>query len=134
MDYLNPTTTSIEDDEVLAGARLIDWTTKFPEAQALQVLHMIGTFKRLMSDADRNLRLDSLTADLCLIVCDILHQGRAKYSAIREQLTDPRTRDALLKFGAISYKDRIKTLKSAIISQEQLFLSKRWSKAQQDFI
>ncbi len=134
MDYLNPTTAHIEDDEVIAAAKLIHWTTNNKAAQDLQVFHMIGAFKRLMSSAGRNLNLDGLTADLCLVVCDILHQGRAKYQAMRQALASSNPRNGLLALGSIAYPDRIRTLRAAIKDIEPILMARHWNKAKQDFV
>ncbi|MBB3392916.1 hypothetical protein FHT82_005705 [Rhizobium sp. BK275] len=133
MNYLNPTTTHIEDDEVIAAAKFIHWTANHPAAQALQAFHMIGTFKDKMAAADRNLGLDGRAADRCAIVCDILHQGRAKYPAIRQALGTG-TRDALLALGSIAYPDRIKTLKAALDKAGAVLTGKHWSASKQDFV
>jgi hypothetical protein len=133
MDYLNPTTTDIEDSEVIASAKFIHWTANHKEAQALQVLHMVATFKGLMKAADRNLHLDGRAGDLCVIVCDILHQGRAKYPAIQQALATGK-REALLSLGSISYPDRIKTLRAALDAAGVVFTGKHWNTGTQDFV
>jgi len=134
MDYLNPSTTHIEDDEVIASAKFMHWTANHQAAQALQVFHMISTFKGLMAAADRNLELNGKAADLCVIVCDILHQGRSKYPAIRQALASTNKRDSLLALGSISYSDRIAALKAALNAAGATLTGKHWSTSKQDFV
>jgi len=86
MDYLNPTLAAVEDDEVVAAAKLIHWATNHEETRAMQVAHMVGVFKGLMARADRRLGLDGRPAELCCIICDILHQGRATFAVMQQAL------------------------------------------------
>lgn len=134
MDYLNPTTAAVEDSEVIAAARLIHWTTAFPAAQDLQILHMIGAFKRLMSWADSRLNLDGRPADVCCVVCDILHQGRAKFASMQFALNSAKPLTELLKLGSIAYPDRIRTLTAQIKANTALLAAKNWQRASGDFI
>jgi hypothetical protein len=66
--YLNPTLDDVEDAEVIAAAKLIHWTENHPEAQLLQVQHMVNTARRLVQESDKRLGLDGLTADICCVV------------------------------------------------------------------
>lgn len=133
-NLLNPSTEHIEDAEVIAAAKLIHWTTQHVAAQSLQVMRMIGLFRRYMRDADLKLGLDGRTADLCLIVGDIRHQGRAKYAAMAQALAAANPRNALLELGSIAYPERIKSLRAAVQAALPLLSAKRWSRAAQDFI
>lgn len=134
MDYLNPTTSAVEDAEVLAAARLIHWTTNHAPARELQAKHMVDAFRRLMAAADPAVGLDGRAADICCAVCDILHQGRAKYPAIRQALAAPSPLAELLKLGSISYPDRVKTLKARIAAAGAALTGKTWSRAHKDFV
>ncbi|WP_146992374.1 hypothetical protein [Bradyrhizobium macuxiense] len=58
MDYLNPTMSAVEDSEVASAAKMIHWATNVAPARDLQVMHMVGVFKRLMREADGRLGLD----------------------------------------------------------------------------
>lgn len=134
MDYLNPSTSAVEDAEVIAAAKLIHWTTAVTAARDLQALHMVGAFKRMMAEADNRLGLDGRTADLCLVVCDIRHQGRAKYPAMQAALAASSPLAGLLKLGAISYPDRISTLRKALAAAGSTFTDRTWSHAKGDFV
>jgi hypothetical protein len=134
MLYLNPTTTAVEDAEVIAAAKLIHWTTHVAAARELQAQHMVGTFKRLLREADKRLGLDGRAADICCVICDIRHQGRAKFSAMAEALANANPLTELLKLGSIAYPERIKTLKAALAASAGLFAGKTWSRASGDFV
>jgi hypothetical protein len=134
MDFLNPTTSAVEDAEVIAAAKLIHWTTNAVEAQSLQVKHMIAVFKRLVSEADRRLGLDGKTADLCLVICDIRHQGRAKFSAMQNALNAAKPLAELLALGSLTYPDRIKTLTQEVKARQVLLGGKTWNRAAGDFV
>jgi hypothetical protein len=129
LDYLNPSSSQVDDAEVIAGAKLIHWTTNHDNGRGLQVDQMVETFKRLMTDADRNVGLDGKTADLCCVVCDILHQGRGNYATIRKALRSGKPLAQLLAIGATSYRDRIKTLSDALEARSGVFIAKSWSRA-----
>lgn len=134
MRYLNPSTSAVEDAEVVAGAKLVHWTTNHARARELQVHHMIATFKRLMRAADSRLGLDRKAADLCCVVCDILHQGRAKYKAIGQALGSDDPLDEALKLGSIAYPERVKTLKAALTEAAPVFAGKSWDRASGSFV
>jgi hypothetical protein len=134
MDYLNPTTTAIEDSEVISSAKLIHWTTNVQQARDLQVMHMVGVFKSMMRELDARLALDGRGADICLAVCDIRHQGRAKIPAIQTALNSSRPLTNLLGLGSISYPERCATLKSEIAAKGALLTSKKWNRQNGDFV
>lgn len=133
MNFLNPSTAALEDAEVVAAAKLIHWTTEEAGARELQVLHMTGVFKRLMKEADMRLGLDGLGADVCCVVCDIRHQGRAKYTAMQTALQAKRPLEELLKLGSIAYPERIKTLRAALADAGAIFVGKRFSRSTGEF-
>lgn len=99
MNYLNPTLQAVEDDEVVAAAKLIHWTTNHPDARALQVFHMVRLFKPRMLLADRRLGLNGRPATLCCVVCDILHQGRATFATMQQMLLRADPMGGLLAIG-----------------------------------
>jgi len=134
LDHLNPSSTHVEDDEVIAAAKLIHWTTNHDDARDVQVAQMVATFKRLMTSSDARLGLDGETADVCCAVCDILHQGRAKYPAMQQALGSSAPLAALLEIGAHSYPERIATLTKAIAARRDLFTGRRWNRAAADFV
>lgn len=134
MRYLNPTTTAVEDAEVVAAAKLIHWTTNHVPAREMQAQHMVGTFKRLLREADTRLGLDGRAADICCVVCDIRHQGRAKFKTMAQTLAGANPLSELLKLGSLAYPERIKTLKAALEDGAGAFAGKTWSRAAGDFV
>jgi hypothetical protein len=134
MDYLNPTDAAVEDSEVISAAKLIHWTANVQQARELQVMHMVGVFKGLVRNSDARLGLDGRTADICLAICDIRHQGRAKMPAIQSALNSSRPLANLLALGSIAYPDRINTLKREIAAKGNLLTSKTWNRQSGDFV
>lgn len=134
LDYLNPSTAAVEDPEVIAAARLIHWTTNDADMRRLQARHMAETFKRLMREADKRLDLDGRGADICCVICDIRHQGRARYTSMQAALASANPLASLLKLGEISYPDRIKTLKKALQTKSELFGKQVWSRTSGRFV
>jgi hypothetical protein len=132
--YLNPTLDEVEDAEVIAAAKLIHWTNHHPGARLLQVQHMINTARRLVEEADRRLGLDGIDADLCCIVMDVRHQGRAGYDELQAALLDRNPFDALLGVGAAGQAQRVKNLKAALAPRRAALRAKKWSRRTMDFV
>lgn len=132
--YLNPTLNDVEDAEVVAAAKLIHWTNNRPEAQLLQVQHMVNTARRLVKESDKRLGLDGLTADICCIVMDVRHQGRAGFDELQAALlaSDPFT--ALLAVGSHGEPERCKNLKAALTPRRAALKKRKWSRIKSDFI
>lgn len=97
-------------------------------------MHMVGVFKRLMKDCDARLNLDGRTADICLAICDIRHQGRARMPAIQSALDSNRPLGNLLSLGSIAYRERCATLKAEIAARGSDLTSKHWSRQIGDFV
>jgi len=118
MDYLNPSSSSVEDIEVINAAKFIDGTNQFAEQRNLQVDEAINTAKRLVKVSGQRYALDGMTDKICLVIMDILHHGRGGSPAIINALHAGNSEDAkfdnLLKIGAYQNQDRIKTLKIQI--------------------
>jgi hypothetical protein len=134
MTYLNPTASAVEDAEVIAAAKLIHWTTNHEAARDLQAHHMVGGFKRLLRQADTRLALDGRAADICCVICDILHQGRAKYKTMAQALASSDPLDELLMLGSIAYPERVKTLKAGLAAGAAAFAGKTWDRESGTFV
>lgn len=139
MNYLNPTLQDVETQEHICAARFVHWAINDPLHRALQVEHAIALYKKNMVTYDQRLELNNAPAKVCLMVCDILHQGRANYNRIGLALSTNGDYEQayrnLLRIGEVNYSDRISTLRSTItnLSNQNLF-SKKWSRTSQDFI
>lgn len=134
MDYLNPTLDEVEDAEVVAAAKLIHWTVNHADARLLQVQHMINTARELVKKADTRLGLDGIGADLCCIVMDVRHQGRAGFDDLQAALLAPKPFEALLEVGGDGQPQRVKTLKAALQPRRAMLKKRKWSRSAGDFV
>jgi hypothetical protein len=131
--YFNPTLDEVEDAEVIAAAKLIHWTGNYPEARLLQVQHMINTARRLVKESDKRLGLDGIGADLCCVVMDVRHQGRAGFDDLQAALLAKKPFEALLEVGGGGEPQRVKNLKVAL-EKRRAALKKKWSRSMGDFV
>ena len=140
MDYLNPTLDAVDPPEILNAARFIHWTMNDPEHRKLQVSVAVEHMKDAMSNYSKRYGLDGVPDGVCLIICDIRHQGRAKSSQIISALnTNGDWRKAglnLLELGKEHYPQRISTLKKSIQSylDAGIFGKKKYDEASGDFV
>lgn len=132
--YLNPTLDEVEDAEVIGAAKFIHWTTNVAEARLLQVQHMVTTARALVKEADKRLGLDGKTADICCVVMDIRHQGRAAFSDMQKALLDSKPFEALLDVGRDNEPERCNNLKAALATRRTDLKKKRWSRAMGEFV
>lgn len=131
--YLNPTLNDVEDAEVIAAAKLIHWTNSHPGARLLQVQHMVATARALVKQADRRLGLDGRGGEICCIVMDVLHQGRAGFAELQAALAARRPYQALLEVGAAGEPGRVSNLKNALSTRRAALARASWSRASSDF-
>jgi len=118
MDYFNPTLAEVDNQELICAARLVHWATNDPEHRALQVAIATEHFKKNMKEYHRRFGLDKVPADVCLMICDIRHQGRSSNDRIAAALnTNGNYRkafDNLCTIGSSNYQTRITTVKNTI--------------------
>jgi hypothetical protein len=131
--YLNPTLNDVEDAEVIAAAKLIHWTSNHPGARLLQVQHMVATARSLVKQADRRLGMDGRGGDICCVVMDVLHQGRAGFAELQAALAARRPYEALLQVGAEGEPGRVANLKQALSTRRAALAGRSWSRASGDF-
>jgi hypothetical protein len=132
--YLNPTLDDVEDAEVVAAAKLIHWTVTHPQSRLLQVQHMINTAQRLVKEADKRLGLDGRGADLCCVVMDVRHQGRAGFDDLQAALLAAKPFEALLQVGADGEPGRVSNLKHALMPRRAALQARKWSRSKGDFV
>ncbi|MER8811258.1 hypothetical protein [Mesorhizobium australicum] len=132
--YLNPTLDDVEDAEVIAAAKLIHWTGAHPEARLLQAQHMINTARRLVTESDKRLGLDGIGADICCVVMDVRHQGRAGFDDLQAALRAKKPFEALLEVGGHGEPERVKNLKAALDTRRDGLKKKKWSRSMGDFV
>jgi len=135
MSYFNSSPASVDSEEADRSARLVHWVASHAEMRRLLVTYFVAQQRRKLAGHATKLPLEGLTDKLCLVVLDILHQGRAKYDAIRVALGKADPFDALLALGASTYKERVATLRAEIQKLEgRGIVGKRvFSKAAKDF-
>lgn len=136
MNYLNPTLDEVEDQEVIAAAKLIHWTAEHRQARLIQIKQMIATYREFMRRADRRQLIDGRTADQCCVIADILHHGRGgriTWSLITDALNSSRPFENLVAIGAPKWNGRKSTLKRKILANPKM-KSLKWSSAQSDFV
>jgi hypothetical protein len=118
MDYLNPSSSSVDDIEAIDAAKFIDGANQFSEQRALQVNEAINTAKQIMKVSGPRYALDGMIDKVCLVILDIRHQGRAGSQSIIHALNTGTSEDAkfedLLKIGATQFPERIRTLRAQI--------------------
>jgi hypothetical protein len=140
MDYLNPTSAAIEDAEVINAAKFIHWAVNDADHRRIQIETAIAHFKSNMAGSyDKRYKLNGVPDYVCLVICDIRHQGRAKSDAIIAALNTggdyEKALKNLLALGADKYKSRIDTLTAEITRlRASGKLGKRlWNSAAGDF-
>ncbi len=134
--YLNPTPNEVEDSEVIAAAKLIHWTLSHASARQGQVGQMARTFRTMMLRADERVGIDGRSADICCVIADILHQGRAgnmTWPLIQQALQSANPLAKLLLIGEPAWHTRLLGLKNAITQRPEL-AARRWSRAKGDFV
>jgi hypothetical protein len=139
MDYFNPTLSEVEEQELICAARLVHWAANDPAHRTIQVDIAIEHFKKNMIVYDRRFNLDGVPAKVCLLICDIRHQGRSTNDRIAFALnTNNDFEEAfsnLCTIGEVNYQSRINTVRRTIeeLSQDGSF-NKRYHRATNNFI
>lgn len=136
MDYLNPSTASVEDTEVINAAKLIHWALNDPLHQQLQIAQAVANIRTAMANYATRYRLDGVNDVVCLMVADIRHQGRANSPEIVAALGAADPLEALLKIGDITYASRLRTLRHEIraLTDDGTLGRRRYSMADREFI
>ena len=114
MSYLNPRADRVDLEEAERAARLVDWTVRHASMRDQQVAFVVRQQRRKLRHHATKLPLDGTVDKLCLVVLDILHQGRAGYASIGTALAANDPFDALLSLGASQYRERVSTLRAGI--------------------
>jgi len=139
MDYLNPTLDEIENQELICAARLVHWASNSANHRSLQVETATIHFKNNMKEYHKRFGLDKAPADVCLMICDIRHQGRASNDRIANALnTNGNYQKAfanLCTIGSTNYQSRINTVRNTIKNlQEQGLFSKKYDAKTGEFV
>jgi hypothetical protein len=140
MDFLNPTLEAVDGPEMLNAARLIHWTINDPAHRHHQVRTAVAHIKGAMANYSKRYGLHGVPDAVCLLICDIRHQGRAKSNQIIEAMnTGGDYRKAsfnLLDLGKEHYPERIKTLKRVMQQYVDagILAKKKYDEASGDFM
>jgi hypothetical protein len=116
MAYLNPDGKVVEPAEAECSARLIHWVRSDADARNTQVSVAVEKMKKQFKSRGKDLHGHSDV--VCLLVWDILHQGRAKAGGYQTKIV-PALKSAdpegeLLQIGEPEFPGRVKTLISEI--------------------
>lgn len=116
MDYLNPSATAVDDAEVSAGARLMNWLKQDRRAKEAQIAIFIDQAKTNLARAKTKLSGFDGTGDwrIALWIMDILHQGRGTFPEMAVALAGSSPVDSLMSIGLPKYKARIETVAAAV--------------------
>lgn len=117
--YLNDDEYSVDRKEVETAARFMHWCARDPEFVRTMEGFAFRDQRRKVRYHARKLPLDGLSDKLCLVILDILHQGRARYTTINGALNRADPFDALLSIGLSNYRERISTLRAGILDLER---------------
>lgn len=136
MSYFNPNDDKVDDVEAERAARVVDWCVRDTALRDLTVDFAVRQQRRKLAMYANKLPLDGLVDKLCLVVLDILHQGRGKYTTIKSALAANDPFDSLLAIGATSYAERIATVRAGIRGLEERGKVglKVYSAAKKDFV
>lgn len=130
MNYLNPTLNDVENQELICSSRFVHWATNDQDHRRIQVDTVIALYKENMKAYHNRFNLHNVPANVCLMICDIRHQGRAKNDRIANALnTNGDYQKAfanLCTIGDTNYKPRITTVKNTIktLTNQNLFSMK----------
>lgn len=136
MNYLNPSLLQVEDTEVIQAAKLVHWVQNDPQHRLVQIDVGINHFKSKMVEYATAYNLDGKPDTLCLAICDIRHQGRAKSAAITAALQNTNPLKELLTIGEPKYHDRLVVLRREInrLIDEGTLGKRKYSLAKKDFV
>ncbi|MFT3796630.1 hypothetical protein [Flavobacterium sp.] len=139
MEYLNPGLRDVEHQELICSARMIHWATHDIEHRKIQASDSINLYKNNLVKYHNRLGLDGYPAKVCLMVCDILHQGRGKFDRIANALDTNGNHEKaftnLCSIGEVNYADRISSLKKSIKALETNgIFNKKYQAATHSFV
>ena len=116
MNYLNPSASTIDDEEVVNVARLIFWSQENPQLYDMQVKLAVDIAKSKLKRAiPKGVHLQGRPVWHAIWVSDNLHQGRAKYTQLKSALNSANVDRAMSTVGiSEKYPNRIKVVRASI--------------------
>lgn len=139
MDYLNPSLSEVENQELICAARFVHWSMNDAEHRRIQVETAINMYKENMKAYHKRFGLDGAPAKVCLMICDIRHQGRGVNDRIANALNTngdyEKAFTNLCTIGSTNYQSRIATVRNTInkLTTEGKFGFK-YSASKNDFV
>ncbi len=139
MDYLNPSLLEVENQELTCSARMVHWASNDEAHRRIQVETAIQHFKNNMVEYNNRFQLNGVPAKVCLMICDIRHQGRAKNDRIANALNTGGNYDRafsnLCSIGVANYGQRINTVRNTVngLLNKGIF-NKKYESATNSFI
>jgi hypothetical protein len=115
MAYLNSSPTAVDDAELRAAARLMNWLRVDQKAKELQIKVFIDAAQAKLARAKK--KIASFTgADwrIALWIMDIGHQGRGTLDDVAKALASAKPEAQLRLIGAPKYQTRIDTVGAAM--------------------
>ena len=115
MAYLNSSPTAVDDAELRAAARLMNWLRLDRKAKELQIKVFIDAAQAKLTRAKK--KIASFTgADwrIALWIMDIGHQGRGSLDDVAKALASAKPESQLRLIGAPKYQTRIDTVGAAM--------------------
>jgi hypothetical protein len=136
LDYLNPSAKEVEDTEVIQAAKFVHWAQHDARHRRAQIEVGIALFRAKMAEYAKRYALDGAADDVCLVVSDIRHQGRAKSPAIIAALQSAKPLEALLTIGEPMYHSRLLTLRREVrrLTDEGTLGTRKYDAASREFV
>jgi hypothetical protein len=139
MNYLNPTLGDVENQELICSARFVHWAMNDAKHRRIQVETAIEHFKNNMKHYAITFNLNGFPDKVCLVICDILHQGRAKNKHIIEAINTggnfEKAYNNLLQLGKEKYPERVRTVQTNITNLvNQGVFGKTYKQATNEFV
>ncbi len=118
MNYLNPSLSEVEQQELISSARFVHWASNDELHRKIQVETAIEHFKLNMVEYNRRFNLNNVPAKVCAFICDIRHQGRGTNDRIANAFKTngawERAYSNSQTIGHAKDAERIKTVKNTI--------------------
>ena len=136
LDYLNPSSLEVEDTEVIQAAKFVHWAQNDHRHRQVQVDVAVSLLRAKMAEYAQRYDLDGAPDDVCLVVADIRHQGRAKSPEILAALRGAEPLESLLTVGEPLYHSRLVTLRREIrrLTEEGTLGTRQYDRAARDFV
>jgi hypothetical protein len=132
MLYLNPTSTRVENAEVVSAAKFIDWAQRDPDMLGATVRVSLAIMKRKLTKYADTFGLIGRRPELAIWISDMFHQGRASKEEALAALDLPtlgQQLDALSRIDTTGqHAPRLATVKRHVqtLLNERLFDSVRF--------